>query len=325
MPPPAIAAVIPAYNATRHIAEALDSVARQTVPAAEVIVVDDGSADDTSGQVMRWREAHPAVPVQLVRQPNSGPAGARNTGWRAAKSEWVAFLDADDVWRPEHNERLWAVAAAFPEVDLAFADATVRRDDRRWAEKSGFVRRDAVGPHVVEWRTPEIGLLGPSIRRVLVTGSFIPTCSTLVRRAALAECGGFDTRYRLAQDRECWLKLIARRPPALYLGPVAEVRYHAGNATHPTRTLRTSLFRLRLNHGLSEDPGRYALDDACLEALAGNRRALLSDIGYRASREGLFTLLRVRRQLAPGDPLPLRWKDWGRAVVWTLLRPLAPR
>lgn len=91
-----VSAVIPAYNAGKYIARAIDSVLAQTRPADEVIVVDDGSTDDTAKIAQAYGNR-----ISFIRQENAGASVARNTGIEAAKSEWIAFLDADDEWLPD--------------------------------------------------------------------------------------------------------------------------------------------------------------------------------------------------------------------------------
>ena len=102
-----VSAVIPAYNAGKYVGRAIESVLAQTRKADEIIVVDDGSTDDTAEVVERFGDA-----VRFIRQENAGASFARNTGIEAATSDWIAFLDADDEWLPnklklqtEHLER----------------------------------------------------------------------------------------------------------------------------------------------------------------------------------------------------------------------------
>lgn len=95
-----VSVVIPAFNAESFLGEALDSVLGQTARPTEVIVVDDGSTDGTRALVRRYSDA-----VRLVTQDNGGAARARNVGARQATGEWLAFLDADDVWLPEKLEK----------------------------------------------------------------------------------------------------------------------------------------------------------------------------------------------------------------------------
>lgn len=89
-----ISAIVPAYNAVSTIGETLASIAAQTVPPHEIIVVDDGSTDDLAGAIANFPGA------RLIRQANAGPSVALNRGVEAASGEWVAILDADDVWTP---------------------------------------------------------------------------------------------------------------------------------------------------------------------------------------------------------------------------------
>src|SRR5438045_1880854 len=92
---PSVSVIIPCYNAAEFLAECLDSVCRQTVPPAEVIVVDDGSTDATA-QIARAF----GPPVRVISQANAGPSAARNRAMDEAQGDWVAFSDADDVWQP---------------------------------------------------------------------------------------------------------------------------------------------------------------------------------------------------------------------------------
>lgn len=90
-----ISVIIPAFNAALYLGEAIESVLDQSTPADEIIVVDDGSDDDTAGVADKFSRVH------VIRQPNQGCAVARNTGIAASSGEWLAFLDADDLWLPE--------------------------------------------------------------------------------------------------------------------------------------------------------------------------------------------------------------------------------
>jgi glycosyltransferase involved in cell wall biosynthesis len=95
---PLISIIIPAYNAAGHIAEAISSVARQTYKNLEIVVVNDGSTDDTLVRLNHLQAAEPRI--KIIDQPNRGPGAARNTGIRAASGDYIAFLDSDDAWDP---------------------------------------------------------------------------------------------------------------------------------------------------------------------------------------------------------------------------------
>ena len=95
---PLISIIIPAYNAVEHIADTVSSVTRQTHKNLEIIVVNDGSTDDTLAKLVELRVTEPRI--KIVNQPNSGPSAARNTGIRSASGDFIAFLDSDDTWDP---------------------------------------------------------------------------------------------------------------------------------------------------------------------------------------------------------------------------------
>jgi len=112
---PSISAVIPAFNAVNYVAEAIDSVLAQTVSVWEVIVVDDGSTDNTFGVASSY-----GTPVKCVRQDRAGPGRARNRGVSQARGAFLAFLDADDLWLPDKLERQLAAFAADPSPEIVF-------------------------------------------------------------------------------------------------------------------------------------------------------------------------------------------------------------
>jgi len=113
MSKPQISCIVPVYNGERYVKEALDSILAQTYRPIEIIVVDDGSVDGTAGVVASYGDQ-----VKYVRQPNAGPAAARNRGVSKAQGEFIAFLDADDLWHPEKLERQMARFRACPLLDL---------------------------------------------------------------------------------------------------------------------------------------------------------------------------------------------------------------
>jgi len=106
-----ISCIVPVYNGARYLRESLDSIAAQTYQALEIIVVDDGSTDNSA----KVAAAFPA-PIQLCSQSNAGPAAARNLGVRRAKGDFLAFLDADDLWHPEKLARQMACFQQHPNI-----------------------------------------------------------------------------------------------------------------------------------------------------------------------------------------------------------------
>lgn len=184
-PLPSFSVVIPAYRAAGCVAQAIGSALAQTYPPLEVLVVDDASPD--SGATLRAIEAF-APPVRLLRLTgNVGPSGARNAGWAAAQADYVAFLDADDVWHPEKLHRVAQVLVAHPHiqflghpfVDGPFPPAAVLERAR--------VRR------LPFWR-------------ILLKNPY-PAPGIVVRRTLPLR---FDVRYRHTQDHELALRAASR-------------------------------------------------------------------------------------------------------------------
>ncbi len=180
-----VSVVVPAYNAAETLDETLQSVRAQTHSALDIVVVDDGSADATAQIAKAHVRADPRV--RLIRQHNAGVAAARNTGWRAARSDFIALIDADDLWAPAMLEKLLAaLLAGGPKTGLAY---------------SFFVRIDAAG------MAPEFHYPPPCDGDVLdriLQHNFVGCGSTmLVRREALLDAGGFDESLRLAGAQGC--------------------------------------------------------------------------------------------------------------------------
>ena len=125
---PLVSVVIPVYDGAAFIAQTLDSVLRQSWPRLEVIVVDDGSTDETPERVRPFRDR-----ILYLRQENRGGGAARNAGVAASRGDYLAFLDQDDLWAPEKLERQLAVARAHPESGVIACDGVHSPETTSWA------------------------------------------------------------------------------------------------------------------------------------------------------------------------------------------------
>jgi glycosyltransferase involved in cell wall biosynthesis len=185
MSEPTFAIVITAYEAAETIAAAVDSALAQTRPAEEVIVVDDGSRDDLMGALAPY-----GGKIEVVRRENGGGAAARNTGWRAAESDFMAVLDADDAYHPRRLEVIAELAAREPDLDLVTTDARL------------LAKGEPVGTFATHT---------PFVREGQRTAIFW-TCFVggwpAVRLSRLEAIGGFDEGMRIAYDWDCWLRCI---------------------------------------------------------------------------------------------------------------------
>jgi Glycosyl transferase family 2 len=193
---PAVSVVMPAYNAARFIAEAIASVRAQTFRDHELVIVDDGSTDDTAE-----RAAAAAPDAVLVRSTNGGPGRARNLGVERARGERIAFLDADDVWFPDALSALEGYARRHPDAGLVGA-------------------RFAWPWDVAAARSPE----EPPRDRfcdVFHQVHTVHTGAVLIPRRVLLEVGGFDERRELyVEDWDLWIRIAARHPIGYVPRPV---------------------------------------------------------------------------------------------------------
>jgi glycosyltransferase involved in cell wall biosynthesis len=198
-----VSVLIPARNRAGVLPRAIASVMAQTLPADEVIVVDDGSTDNTADVVENIARTHPTV--KLIRNPvGLGAPIARNTGAREAHGDFLALLDSDDVWRPDKLERQLALLSRNPTAPAAF---------------SGFAFHYATRPHRIGRAPPVVEPSDLFIRNVLGGSS-----SAVVRRAAWTATGGFDPEMPSCQDWDFWLRLAALGP--LVADPEPLVEYH---------------------------------------------------------------------------------------------------
>jgi glycosyltransferase involved in cell wall biosynthesis len=204
-----VAVIIPAYNAAAFIAEAIESVLAQSAPAAQVIVVDDGSTDMTAERCARYGDA-----VILIEQSNAGVSVARNTGAAQASAGWFVFLDADDRLLPDALERMRARAAAsrFGVVygqSICFDDAT----GDRWIH--GLP--SSQGP-------PPAATLASFWKSAIATPG-----AAMVRAKLFRDIGGFDARVNTIADRDFWMKAGVLCEFGFVDGPVIEKRLHGTN------------------------------------------------------------------------------------------------
>lgn len=222
MSAPVLSVAMPVRDGARHVGAALDSLAAQTLPGIEVVVVDDGSTDATpeivAAQARTWAEgAHGRI--VLIRQENAGVSAARNRAVAAARADLVGFLDADDLWHPAKAARQVALMRGAPEVALSH---------------TGFRIVDADGRDLLERAVPPAGPL-PLAR--LMRRNVIHTSTVVARADALAAAGGFDATLRGFEDFDLWCR-IGALPGAVLHGipePLCDYRRHATQATRDWR------------------------------------------------------------------------------------------
>ncbi len=198
---PSVSVIIPTRNRSALLRRALESVGAQTRPPQEIIVVDDGSTDDTA----QWVDVD-FPQVHYLRQPHRGVAAARNNGIGAATGEWIAFLDSDDEWRPAKLERQLAAVRYRPRYRLCHTDEIWIRCGRR--VNPG--KRHAKSGGSIFLRCLPLCVISPS--------------SVLVRRSLLETVGGFDETLPVCEDYDLWLRICSRYP-VLFVDEALVVKY----------------------------------------------------------------------------------------------------
>lgn len=315
-----VSVIVPTFNRGDLIGETLQSVLAQTYPSFEVVVIDDGSTDDTKRVVTAFRDAR----VRYYWQGNSGlPACARNVGIRVARGRYIAFLDSDDLWLHEKLAIQIGYMEAQQECGFSFTNGEFFGAGGRCRRinKIGLVRRRSI--------------------RQLLCGNFVPTLTAVVRRGCLMTVGGFneDPRMKAIEDYELWLRLASvygfaylpvvtarcRRDPRSLAGtnpvraarlaasmletlsgrlPVSEHDFARGLATHYRRLARA--------HALAGNPQDYC------EALLAAWRTYPD--GKTAALLGLYRLtgFRVDRLLIEIGQNAKYFLD---DLIWHLRRP----
>jgi len=200
-----VSVVIPAYNTARFLRESIDSALAQTHPPLEIIVVDDGSTDDTPAVLASYGDR-----IRALRQSNAGVAAARNAGLALARGEYVAFLDSDDIWLPRKLELQLACFAADPALGLVHCGF------------EEFDRGQKIFLDGMEgWVADELLLL----QREVISA---PGTSILVPRRIANEAGGYDPRMRLGEDWDFCYRIATRYRVGYIREVLLRYRMHAG-------------------------------------------------------------------------------------------------
>ncbi len=272
-----VSVIIPTYQTGRFIAQAIDSVLNQTFPVSEIIVVDDGSTDQTESILRGYGDR-----IQVIRQMNQGPSAARNTGIRAAQGEFVAFLDADDYWSPDKLQKECSVIQSDPQLGLVFCDCVFFDNQGQWKKTSFQMAKPAKG-----W-----------VYQDLFIQNFIPTIAVVARRICLAEIGWFDETFRCAEDYDYWIRLSKKWKIDYVEEPLTYYRIHENQTSGNSRQLWTSVVKIK-NREISETPSLNHLRQEILDQFYFNlmircAKAYLLE-GYRSEAQAILSNYRVKR------------------------------
>lgn len=197
--PPSCSVIIPTYNRRDWVIEAVQSVLCQSCVPLEILVVDDGSTDDTL-------DALDSLPVKLISQKNEGPSSARNHGAREAKGAWLAFLDSDDLWEPDKLLKQMTYALEKPECELIHTGES-------WMRHGKLVKQKRHHRKEGTW------LYRRSLERCLISPS-----SVVIRKTLFEKLGGFDEDLPAAEDYDLWLRICHAHPVGFLEEPLTVKR-----------------------------------------------------------------------------------------------------
>lgn len=250
---PTVSIVIPCYNQAHFLSESVDSALAQTYAEIEILVVDDGSTDNTRAVAARYGDR-----IRYIHQENGGLAAARNTGIRHAKGELIALLDSDDRWLPH---KLETQVPHFADSEVALVHASYRLfPPPEYLEKEWIVTEGAHPTYLEEVRQNKVGVL-----------------TAVIRRSVLEEVGGFDAAYYGCEDWELWLRIAEKYRLVGCAEILAEYRLHGSSMTH-TNGERMYQARKRI---LEKQAARHPDDVAVQQAVAEGLQ--LSDYQYFAA------------------------------------------
>jgi glycosyltransferase involved in cell wall biosynthesis len=210
--------VIPAFNAEHYIDQTLESIALQGDLVHSIIVVNDGSTDQTAQHVEAFAKKHTDLVIKLISQANAGLANARNTGIKAATAPFIALLDADDIWLKSKLEQQLKVFSASPEPRLGVVYTGYELID----ENSLVISNDK-------------GIIKPQargdVRSKLLTGNFISGSgsSVLIKSEVFKEVGVFDENLRASEDWDMWLRISQKFHFDFVDSPLVQIRVHESN------------------------------------------------------------------------------------------------
>jgi glycosyltransferase involved in cell wall biosynthesis len=234
-----ISIVMPLFNKERYVNRSVESVLAQSFQNFEVIVVNDGSTDNSSEIVRKIHDSR----IRLIEQKNAGVSAARNRGIHEAKSELIAFLDADDEWLPDFLETILGLAYLYPDAGAYATDYLLLKGDKKRYRKT-----------VVKTRQEKYGCYFD----LLSSGIHIWTSSIAVRRVVFDKAGTFRVGYRLGEDLDMWFRI------GLYYKYACSTRicalyhyYQLDNACHtavPNRVSPLCISSLRLKNDAHINP-----------------------------------------------------------------------
>jgi glycosyltransferase involved in cell wall biosynthesis len=257
-----ISVIIPTYNRAHVLGRAIQSVLDQILPAMEIIVVDDGSGDDTEQLIA---ESYPQC--RYIQQPNRGVSAARNTGIEAATGDWLAFLDSDDEWLPGKLQAQKELLEQNPEIRICHTEEVWIRNGKRVNQMKKHAKS---GGHIFQKCLP-LCVISPS--------------SVIIHRNLFDEVGTFDENLPACEDYDLWLRICATHPVAFVEQP--QINKYGGHEDQLSQhywgmdRFRIKALEKIIDSGLLGDQNRTA----AIQTLTGKARILAQGAAKRGRHD----------------------------------------
>jgi GT2 family glycosyltransferase len=325
VPEGSVSVIIPTYNRADLVSRAVASALEQTYAPYEVIVVDDGSTDDTAAQCEALGDR-----IRYVRIANGGVSAARNAGIALARGEWIALLDSDDTWEPT---KLAVQMAAYQAVPAAAWSITgcelVDNDGRAYVGPGSFVDTFPVfrefgldperifGQHLHRFEVTAGGVkhlcFHGDLFGLLFLGNVGLPSSALIHRRFIAKIGAFDGTLRMGEDTEFFHRAAAYSPVIIVMSRL--VRYRAAHSDSLTAAVNAASLTEIALHSLEAASLRRPMQASHREAWIAGRRSLLLRLAYAylSVRDGVAVRRTLRRLGEDGLPLGRRG-----VVLWSV-------
>ena len=317
-----VSVIVTTCNSSAFLDRALASISLQERLPDEVLLVDDGSADDTVAVSDDWASRQ-SFTVRLLDNAfphhplaGRGPAPGKNTALAVATTDLVALLDHDDEMLPSHIRRTASALEQHGDVELCFGDAIECWSDGRTRP----MLDDAPGLRALpyEERRDNLRVVDSSFVTAMLPGSRIPTAANMWRRTSALGIGGFSARVSGADDWLFFLSLSRRGRVAYFPEPIARKHTHASNMGHPQNALRTNWNCFDAMSLFLETPETWNLQPSEIAAISRRRAELATEVCWTASAQGVSPLVAAYQRLPAG--LRPHARDWLRALRATLTR-----
>jgi len=226
-----VSVIIPVYNGEEFLAEAIESVLNQTYSDFEIVIVNDGSTDNSQVIIDNYQSRYQGI-IRTFKQQNGGVSKARNMGIAQAKGEFIAFLDQDDIWLPNNLEVKVNVFKDDSEIGMSVSGSNVVTKDGKWMHS---VYKESVSRSVLRKSLLISNIVGP------------PSC-TIVKRDCFMRVGCFDENLGGPEDIDMWFRIVNYYKIKFIETPLVNYRLHSNNAHLNVEKIKTSQKRFILKH-----------------------------------------------------------------------------